>query len=50
MKKNAPTAKRLASGSKDTKNPNTITRKGMKQRHRFKPSRRGVSAQASDSE
>jgi hypothetical protein len=24
MKKNAPTAKRLASGSKDTKNPNAI--------------------------
>jgi hypothetical protein len=49
MKKNAPTAKRLASGSKDTKNPNDITRKRMKQRQRFKPSRRGVSAQARDS-
>ena len=48
MKKNAPTAKRLASGSKDTKNPNAITRKRMKQRQRFKPSRRGVSAQARD--
>ena len=48
MKKNAPTAKRLASGPKDTKNPNAITRKRMKQRQRFKPSRRGVSAQARD--
>jgi hypothetical protein len=48
MKKNAPTAKRLASGSKDTKNPNAITRKRMKQRQRFKPSRRGVSAQTRD--
>ena len=43
-----PTAKRLASGSKDTKNPNAITRKKMKQRQRFKPSRRGVIAQARD--
>jgi hypothetical protein len=47
MKENAPTAKRLASGSKDMKNPNAITRKRMKQRQRFKPSRRNVSAQAS---
>ncbi len=48
MKKNAATAQRLASGSKDTKNPNAITRKRMKQRQRFKPSRRGLSAQARD--
>jgi hypothetical protein len=48
MKENAPTAKRLASGSKDMKNPNAITRKRMKQRQRFKPSRRSVSAQARD--
>jgi len=48
MKKNAPTAKRLASGSKDTTNPNAITRRRMKQRQRSKPSRRGVSAQARD--
>ncbi len=41
MKKNTPTAKRLVSGSKDTKNPNDITRKRMKQRQRFQPSRRG---------
>jgi len=32
----------------DTKNPNAITRKRMKQRQRFKPSRRGVSTQARD--
>jgi hypothetical protein len=32
----------------DTKNLNAITRKRMKQRQRFKPSRRGVSAQARD--
>ena len=50
MKKNAPTAKRLASGSKDTKNPNAITKKRMKQRQRFKPLRRGVSAQARDAQ
>ena len=43
-----PTAKRLASGSKDTTNPNAITRRRMKQRQRSKPSRRGVSAQARD--
>ena len=42
--------KRLASGSKDTENPNAITRKRMKQRQSFKPSRRGVSAQARDAE
>ena len=48
MKENAPTAKRLASGSKDTKNPNAITRKRMKQRQRFKSSRKGVSEQARD--
>ena len=48
MKENAPTAKGLASGSKDTKNPNAITRKRMKQRQRSKSSRRGLSAQARD--
>ena len=49
MKKNAPTAKRLASGSKDTKNPNAIA--GHKKKDEAEAalqateSRRGVSAQ-----
>jgi hypothetical protein len=46
MRKNATTAKRLAIGSKGMMNLNVGTSRRMKQKQRFKPSRRGVSVQS----